>query len=87
VSTILKQQLIAARESAKALAAVLDGLLSEMDRQERSEKTTCDHPVNRRISMAVMGDPGRFRCGVPGCDAIMNSSAMPAVSNDEPQEG
>jgi len=84
MSDLVRQQMVAARETAKAMVGLLDALLAEMERPEREEPTVCQHPPNNRVSTGVMGNPGRFLCGVCG---ETGSGEVPAVDNVAPQEG
>lgn len=84
MSAMVKQQMVAARETAKALVGLLDALLAEMERPEREEPTVCQHPPDKRVSTGVMGNPGRFLCGVCG---VTGSAQVPAAANVAPQEG
>lgn len=67
--SILKQQLIAARETAKALVLSIDAALAGIDvRQESPPEASgpCQHPTNHRIPIPAMGREGAWKCGL--CD-------------------
>ncbi len=60
---LLRQQLIAARETAKALVASIDAALSALDVPEPPVGGPCQHPPEMRVEAGGMGSPNAYICG------------------------
>ncbi len=61
---LLRQQLIAARETAKALVASIDAALAAIEQPEPVDpNAACQHPVEVRVPAASMGRTGSYICG------------------------
>ena len=61
---LLRQQLIAARETAKALVASIDAALQAIEQPEPVDlNAPCQHPAEVRVPAASMGRSGAFICG------------------------
>lgn len=67
MSGLLRTQLVAIRESARALVAQADAILAALDGAAVDRGRTgfvCPHPAAQRISAPAMGTPARVICGV-----------------------
>jgi hypothetical protein len=61
---MLRQQLVAVRETAKALVASIDAALSTMDRPSELTDGACRHDA--RLEAGTMGNPNRWICQACG---------------------
>lgn len=70
MSAFLRAQIVAIRESARALAAQADALIAVLDRPPAggSPADGCQHPAAARLVAAIMGAPNRTICGACGAE-------------------
>lgn len=65
--SVLEQQLVAARETAKALVASIDAALGALQVKPACDGT-CHHPPEQRIAAPRMGQPEAYVCGKCGAE-------------------
>ena len=80
MSTILRAQLAALRETCRATMVILDAIQTELDRERVPPSPEgCQHPLEYRKNLGVMGSPTRWYCGA--CGATGNADTLTGTAD------
>lgn len=69
---LLRAQLMAMRDTAKALTAQAEAILMALEAPHAGMQRSngCEHPPGQRIDASTMGAPNRIVCGVCQAEVI-----------------